>query len=386
MRVLLIILLSALGVCAQPVVRTFSTTNYWGFSPSQFRTNGQTVVLTNFDGAMSATGAVRFTNWTTIGLIVTNAADGTDNTNGVVQFTNSFANTYGFWISACPQLSDGSLFLILDNDSLQGGVGPNLLKKMNVTDCFAVGSLPGLSAIKSGRTVYMLDSNVQGTGAAQQCTNFNFATVIGGSLTLSVATNVAFSVVIGTGSGAAQESIDDTIIGSTAQPYCPGNSGQNTIIGSQALTLSTAGNSNIIIGAYADLPNDGVDAQLNIGNLIWGTGLRIESGANLPANGTVTVNGRITANTGVSSKSRNTLAPVAITVGASPFTFKNDGTAGNAGGTNNVEVYVDAGTVSSITVNGGAIFTSTGKTYTLQPGESSVVTYTVVPTMKYKPF
>ena len=64
-----------------------------------------------------------------------------------------------------------------------------------------------------------------------------------------------------------------------------------------------------------------------------------------------------------------------ITVGASPYTYTNNDSVSEA-------IYIDAGTVSTIVKNGVTVFTSTGKTVWLEPGESVTVTYTGLPTMK----
>lgn len=69
----------------------------------------------------------------------------------------------------------------------------------------------------------------------------------------------------------------------------------------------------------------------------------------------------------------NPLGTLAITVGASPFTY--------TAGTSSETVYVDGGTVTSITKNGQTIATSTGRNIHLEPNESIVVTYTAAPTM-----
>lgn len=61
-------------------------------------------------------------------------------------------------------------------------------------------------------------------------------------------------------------------------------------------------------------------------------------------------------------------------VGASPYTY----TAGQY----HESVYITGGTVSSITVGGAAVYTSTDKTVTLGPGQSTVITYSSAPTVR----
>lgn len=93
---------------------------------------------------------------------------------------------------------------------------------------------------------------------------------------------------------------------------------------------------------------------------------------------------------GVVSSSRNLLAPVAITVTASPFNFTNSAAVGT-GGTNNVYVFVDgSGVTGSVAINGTTIFSALAgadATIPLQPGEYITVTYSIgTPVMKWKPF
>ncbi len=70
-------------------------------------------------------------------------------------------------------------------------------------------------------------------------------------------------------------------------------------------------------------------------------------------------------------------APLAITVGASPFTFTNTNTF-------RVIVYVAGGTVSSITYNGTAVSASTGASFELDYNDALVVTYSAAPSMYQK--
>ena len=69
----------------------------------------------------------------------------------------------------------------------------------------------------------------------------------------------------------------------------------------------------------------------------------------------------------------NPIGLSSITVTASPFTY----TAGNSAET----VYINSGTVSSITKSGITIGSSTGTNIELQPNESIIVTYSVLPTI-----
>jgi hypothetical protein len=106
--------------------------------------------------------------------------------------------------------------------------------------------------------------------------------------------------------------------------------------------------------------------------------------------GNVYFNGILTATNGVTSFSRNLVAPVAISVTATPFNFTNS-SAGGTGGTNNINVFVDgSGVTGSVGLNGTTIFSAlvgADATVPLQPGEYVTITYSVgTPVMKWKPF
>jgi hypothetical protein len=159
-------------------------------------------------------------------------------------------------------------------------------------------------------------------------------------------------------------------------------------------TSASSGSFNIQIGdgAYGFDPT--LNGQLNIGNLITGTGLT--NGNVNPVGGTVNISGKlnasgtITATNGAVSFSRNLIAPVSISVTASPFNFTNS-TAGGTGGTNNINVFVDgSGVTGSVAINGTTIFsalTGADATVPLQPGEYVTITYSIgTPVMKWKPF
>lgn len=63
-----------------------------------------------------------------------------------------------------------------------------------------------------------------------------------------------------------------------------------------------------------------------------------------------------------------------LSVGASPYSYTNNGTA-------TIQVFIDAGVVSQISIFGNQAFTSTGKTLLLSPGNYFKVTYSVAPTI-----
>ena len=64
----------------------------------------------------------------------------------------------------------------------------------------------------------------------------------------------------------------NTAIGASAG-FMVNGGGENTLIGSNAAYDITNGTYNIAIGANVDLPSNGGNQQLNIGNLLFGTGL-----------------------------------------------------------------------------------------------------------------
>lgn len=108
--------------------------------------------------------------------------------------------------------------------------------------------------------------------------------------------------------------------------------------------------------------------------------------------GGLAVSGTLAVTNGVVSNSRRLLAPVAITVSASPFVFYNSLTNGvnNTGGTNNIFVFIDGmGVTGTVALNGTQIFGSLGfgATIPLQPGEYITLTYSIgTPTATWKPF
>ena len=85
---------------------------------------------------------------------------------------------------------------------------------------------------------------------------------------------------------------------------------------------------------------------------------------------------------GLGSYAQNGQTSSIVSVTSSPFSFTN-------GQSYSVFVYIGAGVVNTISVNGGSLaagLTLTGLTTVgLQSGEYITITYTVAPTMKWKP-
>jgi hypothetical protein len=143
-------------------------------------------------------------------------------------------------------------------------------------------------------------------------------------------------------------------------------------------------------GSYSINPANITSAGFN------GTFNGIVAGSTVSASGAMTasttlaVTKGITATSGISSASKNLLAPTAITVGASPFILTNNATSGLPG-TNNIFVFIDgAGVTGTVGVNGTTIYSAlsgANATIPLQPNETVTVTYTIgTPVMKWKPF
>lgn len=72
----------------------------------------------------------------------------------------------------------------------------------------------------------------------------------------------------------------------------------------------------------------------------------------------------------------NPVAPTAVTVGATPFTWKN-----TTGGP--VLLFVNGGTVNGISVNSSLVAANTDKAVTVPHQQSAIISYTVLPTVKY---
>lgn len=121
---------------------------------------------------------------------------------------------------------------------------------------------------------------------------------------------------------------------------------------------------------------DGVGSAIYIRNMVFPTSYLTSNGGVIST--TLDINaGTITATnfTGNSYSSLAPHTPVAVTVGASPFSFTNN----NAGA---LECYFSGGTAFSVSKNGAAVYGSLiGDSYfVLQPTNKCVITYTVAPT------
>lgn len=88
------------------------------------------------------------------------------------------------------------------------------------------------------------------------------------------------------------------------------------------------------------------------------------------------------ATNGLATYTSNKLAVTSITVTASPFNWTN-----NVG--INVFAFVNGGTESDVSINGSTVFAGTlggGQFVPLQPGEWTTITYSIAPTMTWKPY
>ena len=135
------------------------------------------------------------------------------------------------------------------------------------------------------------------------------------------------------------------------------------IVGHRAGPVANRGPNNI--GIQVDSAT-AADNYLIASNITYGN-----TTANLFDGGTGT-NARVMNNAGGSGVQ----VPASVTVTASPFTY-------TAGHTEEV-LYIRGGTVSNVTQNGVSVFTATGCSVHLAPGESAQITYTVAPTILAK--
>ena len=407
-----VLFMLCLSLQAQPEVRTFTTTNYVGLNPNQFSTNpvllSAVVTLTNVaDGSVKGTLQIQ--------------VDGSQFSQGNSNFFNGFLPARSFGgvnnnTSSLPivmfanrENTDGSLLLVVSNSPFYGPTTNLAAARTRMVDSLIVGNTPnsgdGVGNPADGPFIKMSDSVIVGLHDANNATNISQSIMIGYGAMSGLNANdggtapadIERTTCIDSDVGAQYQmtnSVGNFFMGNSAGVgFGPGGGVTNcAAIGVNAGTAASDPllTNSFVFGANCDLPH-GHPGEMSLFNFLYGTNLNAHGRGNLgvgtkdPTN-VVQVLGVTDSTYGNISKSRNTLTPVVIAVGGSPFTFKNDGSAGNAGGTNNINVFVDAGTVSSITVNGGTVYTSTGKTVPLQPGESMVVTYSGLPTMTYKPF
>jgi hypothetical protein len=413
-----ILFMLCLSLCAQPIERGPTTTNVVGFVGRQFNTNPVaavpptlSVVITNLaTGDINGNMAIAV-DGSVIDVGRSNAFNGLFAARSFAGMNNS-TSSLPVVLFANRNNTDGSLFLCVSNSPFYGGISNIAAASGVMVDSICIGNPPnmgdGIGNPADGPFGHLGDSVLVGLHMANQATNISNSTLFGygtlegnnandggngpfliqntlalGSSVGSIwgASNVIGCTLLGTDTGLAWGVGAGAITNCLAVGYGAGNLGGDVF-----------NTNDICIGAFANLPH-GHSGEMSIANLIYATNMNAH-GRGFVGIGTVdptnvlNVFGVTDSTYGNISKSRNTLVPVTIAVGASPFTFKNDGTAGNAGGTNNIYVFIDAGTVTSITLNGGQIFTGANSeaTVPMQPGETIVVTYNVIPTMKYKPF
>jgi hypothetical protein len=121
------------------------------------------------------------------------------------------------------------------------------------------------------------DNNAQGQSALDLNTTGSSNVGIGsnalyGNSTGSNNTALGSSALAGNFSTFAA-SHDNTAIGDHSGYSVQGAALRNTLLGVQAGYSLTTGDANIILGAYADLPSASGNGQLNLGNVLYGTGL-----------------------------------------------------------------------------------------------------------------
>jgi hypothetical protein len=170
------------------------------------------------------------------------------------------------------------------------------------------------------------------TGASNQGIGTNAGyNIVSGASNITIGVNSLFTNVSGsnnialgsfslyntTGSG-------NTVVG-YATLYSASSGSNNSALGIWAGRNTTTGSSNIVIGAYVDLPSTTSNQQLNIGNLIYGTGVYGgTTQSSTPTGGKVGINVSAPTSNLDLAASTTTQASLRILSGTAP-TSPNDG-------------------------------------------------------------
>lgn len=286
MKIYFVILFMISITCgAQPILRNEATTNT--LTKAQSLVSGLIPGSTNFSAYLGS-GLGKSINGTRINI---------PQPNLVMVKTNAT----GLWIASSSGLSDGTIGISLDSDSSTLAGIPTAIPWQQIQsnsdweDIVFIGQPPGMGAILiSGRTnVFAGDSFIGGVFIAPSATNFFQSTAFGFA---SYAT--AFSVQSSSLAGSTcmqfvSTSTNDAVLGFNVAQNWTGDSGYNTILGSQAVfnDINTT-KSNIIAGAFVDPPVSGTGNSLNVGNAIWTIG-GLNLKGNTPATATVQINNKL---------------------------------------------------------------------------------------------
>lgn len=231
-------------------------------------------------------------------------------------------------------------------------------------------------------------NTVDGNGLT--LTGFSLANVTGGANVVSGNTIRNLSA-LGTGTNGTgifcqnAAGTNTTISGNSITAFIPVYCKQSghTVTGNNLIAATSAAQA-VALDSVTDsiVANNIVNGfSLAAVNAFSGTMNGLIVGPNILTGGTPAdlVNGWTPGTNGVGSRLiRGNVAPAgvsSVTPGASPWTFTN---------TNQSQcvLYVSGGTVSAIAKNALTIFTTTGASVFLEPGETCTVTYSVVPTVR----
>jgi hypothetical protein len=190
-------------------------------------------------------------------------------------------------------------------------------------------------------------------GAMQACTTYGI------DLTVNAYNNKFFGT--------------DLEVNTTADIRCDGRENNFFSVDSFTLAKFTANalNNRLIGGAYQNITIDASATRTTLSNLAYN---RFGAGV-ITDNGTQT-RYRDIINKGTATIENTPRARTALTVGASPYTYTN-----NTGNEESVMVY--GGTISQLVLSrfsGDALGITAGQ-FTLSPGDSIIVTYSVLPVM-----
>lgn len=206
----------------------------------------------------------------------------------------------GFFIGADPNATDGNLVFIADTEKGSGYPGSpfklnpyQILTNTTWMDSFIAGHPPGWQFMKTNTTsrkAQVSDSAYVGVAMCPNLTFLDASSIQDGFGTLIAMTNCEGSAIFSAFMPVLLSSTNDALFEVNGANYT--RSKNNTFLGF-CLPNSTHGDGNTVIGSGVDLPVDGNNNQLNIGNLLWGTGLN--QNGNTAASGVLTVNNRLEA-------------------------------------------------------------------------------------------
>jgi len=251
----------------------------------------------------NASGNAAATGYWNVGLgqnTLTGIASGVGNT--ALGYYSMAANTTG-----TENTSEGGFALWSNTDgnyNLANGYA-SLFNNVSGNDNVAVGyysmyyNTRGVNNVAVGTSA--LEYNTSGSANTAVGTSALYGTTSGGAnvgigeYALAANTSGNNSTAVGAGAlDAATTGNHNVGLGYDAGANVTGGSSGNTFVGSESAYNVSSGNANICIGAFVDLPLSTGSGQLNIGNLIQGTGAynsQNTSSSNIVTGGVVTIGG-----------------------------------------------------------------------------------------------